>query len=569
TDDPNRLEVELDKAALSEDFSDNLSNSNYYLRVNTVANQARIKFTIISNKPIPFINDNNIAEDGDNLLLNFLPSITEIRWRNQELEILSNGKISRPEIMLLQQPRRLVLDIPNLMLQNHELEIPENEWIKDVRVSQFKLDPVVLRVVLDLHEDKYLHFKEDRQDNDKIVLETSSNKTHLDDLLFTDNRLEFTSDNPIVPDIFHLEDPDRLVINIMNAVRGDSFLDNINIDSYIVSRIRTSRFNEETIRLVVDMNEMTGYRLDNETLANGRIKHIISFENNFEELLLSDSDSRTNVNLKFSGSIKYETKKLSYPNRFVIDVEGVNLREDYELPDGIGLIKDIRLSQYSKESKITRFVFETEKYEDINVFSMDTNTSINISFLKEVTEKITGEFIVLDPGHGGFDPGAIGPSGLYEKEVVLEIAQLTERLLKNAGYEVIISRNEDEFLSLKERVELANNLNAMVFVSIHANASNSRYSEGIETFIGKNKIADSLPLANLLQEEMINELKRVDRGVKKENFYVIKHTNMPSALVEVSFLSNPHEESLLASNLFKEKAARAISRGILEFIENN
>ncbi|MFW6265024.1 MAG: N-acetylmuramoyl-L-alanine amidase family protein, partial [Bacillota bacterium] len=209
------------------------------------------------------------------------------------------------------------------------------------------------------------------------------------------------------------------------------------------------------------------------------------------------------------------------------------------------------------------------EYEDYNVFSMDTNTSINISFLKEATEKITGELIVLDPGHGGFDPGAIGPSGLYEKDVVLEIAQLTERLLKNTGYEVLITRDEDEFLSLKERVELANNLNAMVYISIHANSSNSRYSEGIETFIAESKVADSLPLANRLQDEMLTELKRLDRGVKKENFYVIKHTKMPSALVEVGFLSNPHEESLLASNLFKEKAARAISRGIIEFIENN
>ncbi|MFW6287639.1 MAG: AMIN domain-containing protein, partial [bacterium] len=385
TDDPNRLEVELDKAALAEDFTDNLSNSNYYLRVNRVANQARIKFTIISNKPIPFINDNNIEENGDDLLLNFLPSITEIRWENQELEILSNGEISRPEIMLLQEPRRLVLDIPNLMLQNYELDIKENEWVKDVRVSQFKLDPVVLRVVLDLHEDKYLHLDEDIKDEDRVVLETSSDKTMLDNLNFADNRLEFTSDNPIVPDIFHLEDPERLVVNIMNADRGDSFDSDIDVDGNIVSQIRTSRFNEETIRLVVDLNEMTGYKLKEESLSDGRIKHIISFENNFEDILLSDSNSRTNINLKFSGSVKYETKKFSYPDRFVIDVEGADLREDYELPEGVGVIKDIRVSQFSNEPQITRFVFETDKYEDYNLFSMDTNTSINISFLKETT----------------------------------------------------------------------------------------------------------------------------------------------------------------------------------------
>lgn len=131
----------------------------------------------------------------------------------------------------------------------------------------------------------------------------------------------------------------------------------------------------------------------------------------------------------------------------------------------------------------------------------------------------------------------------------------------------MLTRNDDRFISLKDRVEMANSLEAMLFVSIHSNSANATYSEGTETFIAPNKVASSQLLADALQQNLLKELKRYDRGVKKENFYVIKYTDMPAALVEVAFISNPHEESLLASNLFREKAARAIAQGIMEYMQ--
>ena len=101
TNNPARLELELEKAALADDFTDNLSNKNFYLAVTPVEEEARLKISIISQYPIPFQGDRSIAEDGDNLIINFLPYITGIRWNKDQLEISASGQMARPEIMLL------------------------------------------------------------------------------------------------------------------------------------------------------------------------------------------------------------------------------------------------------------------------------------------------------------------------------------------------------------------------------------------------------------------------------------------------------------------------------------
>lgn len=584
SDDPRRLVLELENAALADDFRDGLSNKNFYLRVDKVENQARLKITIISQYPIPFQRDRCIAEDGENLVINFLPFITDIEWKNEQLEILTSGEIVKPEASLLLEPRRLVIDIPDVMLSEFNLDLSENDWIKDIRVSQFKNDPIVLRVVLELYPDRYLHLAENTFSEGRVVLQTTR-KTTLDDLAFKENTLQFISDNPISPDIFKLDQPDRLVINILNAVRGDGFADQLELDHNIVAGIRTARFNEETVRIVVDMKKDIGFQWEDVVMEDGKIMHSVSFKNYFEEMLISDSNIKTDINLNFTGDVKYEFKKFTYPDRLVVDVHGINLEDGYQIPEPLGVVKSVQVSQFSNKPYITRFTFETNEYNDYKVFSSNPDSLINLSFIKDIDHiqdnsldksqnkaknkksGVQSDIIVIDAGHGGFDPGAVGPSGLQEKDINLEIALMTGKLLKDAGYSVILTRDDDTFISLKERVRIANQENALLFVSIHNNSSNSNYSEGTETFIAPNKVASSQLLADLLQQELLNGLKRTDRGIKRENFYVIKYTKIPAALVELAFLSNAHEEALLESILFKEKAAKAVSQGIIKYLE--
>ncbi|AZO94183.1 N-acetylmuramoyl-L-alanine amidase family protein [Halocella sp. SP3-1] len=567
TDDPKKIVLELDQTALSPDFKDDLSNKNFYLKIEKVANRARLRLSIISKYPIPFQRDMGIDEDGNNLLINFLPSITAIDWKNNRLKITANGDIRRPEILLLQNPKRMVLDIPGLMLNNFDLNIEKNDWIEDVRVSQFKYDPVTLRVVLDLVEDKQMELVQDNSSNTLIL--KPADLSEVRELKFENSILSFITDQSTNPDLFFLEEPDRLVINLINTVRGDNFPDKIDVKGELITAVRTAKFNEETVRIVADMTRESAYKLEQKQLSNGKFKHIIKFENGFNKLVLTDSTTKTDISFDFLRQANYEVKRLSYPDRLVVDIQGIGGISQEELPEPLGLIEGIRIGQLSSEPQVSRVTFDLTDYHGHKVISMSPDSSINITLIKGAAEPVTGKnVIVIDAGHGGFDPGAIGPSGLKEKDVTLSIALKVQGLLESEGYDIVLTREQDNFISLKERVDIANEIKARLFVSIHANASNSRYADGTETYIAPDKPAENKLLARVLQRELSNSLKRKNRGILKDNFYVIKYTEMPSALVEVAFISNPHEESLLSSDFFLEKAARAISKGIKSYLDN-
>lgn len=182
---------------------------------------------------------------------------------------------------------------------------------------------------------------------------------------------------------------------------------------------------------------------------------------------------------------------------------------------------------------------------------------------------LAGKTIVVDAGHGGHDPGAVGITlNLTEKLVNLDTSLKLAKLLEGAGAKVILSRKTDVFIPLGQRVTMANNVGADIFVSIHANAHNNRSIGGTETYYNSSyRPADSRRLASLVQQELVKELKLRDIGIKEGSFYVIRHTTMPSILLELGFLSNAHEESLLNQPAFRQRSAEATYRGILRYFQ--
>ena len=189
-----------------------------------------------------------------------------------------------------------------------------------------------------------------------------------------------------------------------------------------------------------------------------------------------------------------------------------------------------------------------------------------------VSGDLSGRVIVLDAGHGGSDRGAVGPSGLTEKEVTLAVALKTERLLTENGADVIMTRRSDIDVAspqasnteeLGARVAKAP-YDAEIFISIHCNAFSNPQSNGMETFYYSGK-SESYRLAALLNEELQNYGGLNNRGVKSANFYVIKHTNCPSSLIELAFITNYEEERLLASDEYQQRLAQAIVAAINRF----
>ena len=198
-------------------------------------------------------------------------------------------------------------------------------------------------------------------------------------------------------------------------------------------------------------------------------------------------------------------------------------------------------------------------------------TAFLLSFVFISVENITAQsnpdvLICIDPGHGGRDPGATGPTGLTEKEVNLDIALRLRNKLQNAGYKVIMTRDNDSYVSLEERVRIANTKGANLFISIHNNAWFFPTANGTETYYCLYSPSMSKDFASLIHNETLNQINTRNRGVKTANFYVLKNTSMISALIEGAFISNTDEEGKLRDAQFRDKIATGIYNGITKFL---
>ncbi|MEM9806079.1 MAG: DUF3747 domain-containing protein [Cyanobacteria bacterium P01_D01_bin.56] len=175
-----------------------------------------------------------------------------------------------------------------------------------------------------------------------------------------------------------------------------------------------------------------------------------------------------------------------------------------------------------------------------------------------------GEVLVMiDPGHGGRDPGAVG-NGLLEKEINLFISRRVKRTLEQRGYRVAMTRNSDVEVDLQPRVDVAERANATVFVSIHANAISLSRPEvnGLETYY----FSTGRRLAQTIQNSILRSTDLRDRGVRQARFYVLRNTSMPAVLVETGFITGREDSARFQSNAAREQIADAIAQGIIEYL---
>ncbi|MHB8126387.1 MAG: N-acetylmuramoyl-L-alanine amidase [Desulfitobacteriaceae bacterium] len=191
---------------------------------------------------------------------------------------------------------------------------------------------------------------------------------------------------------------------------------------------------------------------------------------------------------------------------------------------------------------------------------------------------LSGKTILVDPGHGGKDPGAIGPNNTYEKNNTLAIALALNDILKQAGAKVILTRNKDispatnysEIEDLQARVNLADKKNADLFISIHNDSFSNPDKQGTSTYFSEDnpKQNESIQLANCIQFSVTDTVNTINRGIKQANFYVLRNTTMPSILIEAAFISNPNEETRLQNPTFQKNVATAIFHGIYNYYKN-
>jgi N-acetylmuramoyl-L-alanine amidase len=172
---------------------------------------------------------------------------------------------------------------------------------------------------------------------------------------------------------------------------------------------------------------------------------------------------------------------------------------------------------------------------------------------------------MIDPGHGGKDPGAIGIGSLREKDVILPISKRIAAILQQNGVQAVLTRDSDYFVSLQGRVDLADRANADLFVSIHANAiSMSRPDvNGLETYYYDS----GQSLASSIHSSITQNVTIRDRKVRRARFYVLRKSSMPSVLVEVGFVTGAEDAARLRTTAYQNQMADAIARGILQHLQ--
>jgi N-acetylmuramoyl-L-alanine amidase len=357
-----------------------------------------------------------------------------------------------------------------------------------------------------------------------------------------------------------------------------------------------------------------------------------------------------------SKPVEFTNGKLSNPERLFFDLKNTKLAKGLRKSFDINyeFVKSVRIGQYTTDT--ARIVFDLQKQEyNFKVMNLEdpsrlvidiyigggksrgkedlrSETDIDVLMPDERTvnaarrpdsnpadtnliPKLVKRTIVIDAGHGGHDPGAVGRSGLFEKNVVLDIAIRIREIMKKEypSYNIILTRDRDVFIPLPDRAKIANDKNADLFISIHANASSNRKARGIETYLlnwtndveamkvaaRENAITlkqmkqqmkgelgmifasldrernrdQAINVSGYIQQSLVSSIGKKypdvsDLGVKQALFYVLVGARMPSSLVEVSFISNPREEKLLATDSYRQSLARSIAAGIHKYFSS-
>ena len=286
-------------------------------------------------------------------------------------------------------------------------------------------------------------------------------------------------------------------------------------------------------------------------------------------------------------------------NLFQLATKVVNQNDNYYVPTE----SFFNIIQSLSDSLSTKYTNDEIRFTSIPV----NEKTVKTVDLRSEKEKWEFKTIVIDAGHGGKDPGAVGYRGTKEKDIALDVAKrLEKKLSKNMNVKIIMTRDEDIFLRLSERTKIANESNGNLFISIHTNAAEDRRASGFETFlIGPNKneaavrvaarenavlelegktgqkltnedliqatIAQSAfaskseQFASMVQKEIKKRVQSKDRGVKQAGFYVLMGASMPNVLVELGFISNPSEEKKLRSPQYRDQLATAIYRAVEQY----
>lgn len=292
----------------------------------------------------------------------------------------------------------------------------------------------------------------------------------------------------------------------------------------------------------------------------------ISFNNN--QLMIAVDDE----------NVTPSVFKIANPDRIVVDLPNTVFASTFgnnqyldsgksgyfdvnEYPD----VAKIRYSLFNNNPSTVRVVIDLNSAKDYQLIHSDGLIIVDLNVDSNTLPPVSNgnKIVVLDAGHGGSDPGAISVTKKKEKDFNLAVTlKVYELLMKESKIDVVLTRDSDTYPTLQERAKLANDLNADIFISIHANAGSATAS-GVETYYTRS---ESLSLANVMHKYLVSSSGLTDRKVRTKNLHVTRETKMPAVLLEFGYLSNKSDDALLATEDFRNRVAEGVAQGIKEYL---
>jgi N-acetylmuramoyl-L-alanine amidase len=491
---------------------------------------------------------------------NYLLRIESVTYQDRPAFLLIGTQTLQAKKYLLINPDRLVLELPGVKAHfTFDTNISANPIVKKVRFSQ--PEPDLLKLVFDLSRLTGYQIIQEPDKSDQLLVVPNyfvTDVNFINDAV--DRKITVLTSAASRFQTQTDKTSNRLIIDFEGATLAAK-ISQVPGDDKWIKAVRVAQFSPQTVRVVLDLLDSRPCIVSRSRVNPNLIEIKTAMEIN--RIDWSATELGGKLTIEANGALDEATARSKKPDQLRIDLNGAQFMAGLKAPT-------IQSSQIKGISLINATPTLARIIIDLNYFiGYDTQTSSDRRrlILNLRSSALIGKAIVIDPGHGGVDPGACGGQGIREKDVVLDVAMRLKDLLEEAGAAVVFTRTDDSFIGLYERSFMANDVMADLFISIHANFNPDSSVHGIEVYHSPDqKNADEY--ASCVLNELVKSTGLKGLGVKTAHFVVIRETQMPSILVELGFLSNFQEEATLNSSEFKDKAAAGILHGIMDYCQS-
>ena len=483
------------------------------------------------------------------------------------------------------QPPRVVFDILNADIAGKTQKfVSPAPNIKELRLAQFS--PTTVRVTVEATSTEALAGVRFENLGQNLYFRLGVEDIVVEEpVLSASGELVIKASGLISARANKLEAPSRLVVDIVGASLRDPALKK-SLDN-AGEQIKVAQLDKSTVRITFIGTGSQGRSLrlsEDQKQLTISPKVNATIESNTDKAyslsLVAQSEYESTFLIQSNKDISYKFLKLHNPERLVIDLYGTayDAKQVAISASKTTQVTSLRFGVASLGRPVTRVVMDLSEeglIEDFKAGADNKQLLIKVYKLSPDKAKDGGEVpkankaqgakVVVDAGHGGYDPGAVYDDR-QEKDITLQISRKIKQYLEEAGVIVYMTRSEDRFVSLAERVEVSNTIDPDAFVSVHANAlPTNPHMEGLQTYHYHSK---SKKLANSVHQQMLDDVKMPDQRIRTAGFWVCKHTTAPSILVETGFMTCAKERRRLVDDNYQTELAKAIARGVIKYLED-